>query len=676
MQPILIPLPEKIARLRQTLLFGELALDDIRELAEAAEGVSVGAGEEVVRQGDAGDALFIVTRGLLRAKGHKEKLETTLGDINKGAFFGEFALLEESVRSASVVAVTATQLLRLNRDAWKTLSQRAPELDSRLRMTLERRRQENHSLAPPSATSLTSEIRNIFPQLPPDVLESIRDAIEWVWLPMGETLLHQGDPGDAMYFVLSGRLLIFVQDGTNHPIHIGEAGAGDSVGEIALLSGAPRMASAKASLDTALLRLSPQAFDQILQSAPEAMDHFRNLVLARIVSGIQDNNSASSRMIDAVTPEDVENVLRTEDFVLRNFKITQSYHRLAMEIRNLLGDDDINWLAFGAHASNTAGYAIRQEEIPLRGIYEGLHRNAKIGRLAKLLSRLVTGSFVVRYANRVQERMADAISDGNLRIFADMAPVIVRFLELVRHDSMFDKAKIDAFRRTLKGGEAREDGQEMLGLALAAWYEAAHETDPRRRSQLVLLGNARMGWHEQVRVQPDIEEALGAPLWTRVGDELSLFLQRRLSALPKPFRISLLRIVKVIEPTLLNAASLAIKQGVTRNLMRYRMPNEEIRLGRNLVPQKGKALYPAHLETIDHPELKALLASFGTKENDGKGRGASDWAVFEERMEFIVALFRSRQNDSSLFETPLPPDSKGSLALAAEATSTKTKASA
>lgn len=649
-----IPLTEKIARFRQTRLFSELSLDDLRALAEAAQVMNVLAGHEVVRQGEPGDSLFVVTRGLLRAIVQEEGREAELGDIHKGGFFGEFALLEESTRSASVVAVTASQMLRLDRDAWQMLASRQPMLNDRLRKTLERRKVENSPPPPPTPRMLSVMLGKFFSHLPESELEQARDALEWIWLPMGETLFRQGDPGDAMYFVLSGCLRIFTQDEENLPVQIGEVRQGESVGEMSLLSGAPRVASAKAVLDSALLRLSPEAFEQILQRSPEAMDHFRQLILARIASSMGEERRNIPSAKCTVSSDDVERVLRTEDPIVRNFKITQCYHRLALDIRNLVGEDDVNWLAFGAHASNTAGYAIRKEEIPHRKLYKGLHRSAEVSSLGKLISRLVTGSFVLRYANRVQQRTAEAIGDGNLRIFADMAPVIVRFLELVRYDSTFDKMKIESFRQTLKGGEAQEEGQEMLGLALAAWYEAAHEPNPQRRSQLVLLGNVRMGWHEQVRVQPDIEEALGAPLWNRVGDELSLYLRRRLFALPNLLREPLLRVVQVIEPTLLKAASVAIKQGVTRNLMRYRMPKEEIRLGRDLIAQNGKKLFPVHLQTIEHPELKELLASLGGEQREKTGRGATDWADFKQRMEFIIALFRSRQSDTSLFSTPIP----------------------
>ena len=323
-------------------------------------------------------------------------------------------------------------------------------------------------------------------------------------------------------------------------------------------------------------------------------------------------------------------------------------------MRDWLGGQDVNWLAFGAHASNTAGFAIRRERVPLRGLYGRLQRGAENSGFARLVGRILTGSFVARYTDDVQRRMAEALSDGNLRIFAEMAPVVVRFLDLVAGDAVRDDDKLEAFLHTLKPGASEQGGQEMLGRALSAWYRAAHTEDPRTRSQLVLLGNARMGWHEQTRVQPDIEEALGAPLRGRLGDELTLALRRRVSGLPGFIRRPLLGVARAMEPALLNSAALTIKQGATRHMMRYATPQEDVPLGHDLAPRAGVALYPPHLQKLDDPELCALLAELGSTDGDTSGRGASDWADFRQRMGFIVALFRSRQCDTSLFATPRP----------------------
>ena len=50
-------------------------------------------------------------------------------------------------------------------------------------------------------------------------------------------------------------------------------------------------------------------------------------------------------------------------------------------------------------------------------------------------------------------------------------------------------------------------------------FPGAQESEPRQKSQLILLGNLRLGLHEQTLVQLDLVEALGTLLRNRVGDE-------------------------------------------------------------------------------------------------------------------------------------------------------------
>ena len=653
-----ISIGEKIARLRHTLLFGDMSPQALRSVALSAEDVSVEQGATVVHEGEPGDAMYVVTRGLLRAQRRLESgRDEVLGDLNKGGFFGEFALLESRPRTATVQAVTASQLLRLSRASMQLHFAAYPELAARVKATLERRRKVERHPFRPQREAMLDRLVALLAGVERSALEALGKEIEWLWLPAGETLLREGEPGDAVFFVLDGRLRVFTRGAGGAVVAIGEVGKGESIGEMALLSGAPRSASASAVLDTQLLRLSPEVFDSLLADHPEVMDSFRQVMLARVA--LRERAEARSVRSPArrpVTLEDCEQVMRTRDLVLRNLKITQSYHRLALDLIDLLGPQDLNWLAFGAHASKTAGYAIRKEEIPGYELYGALAQARYLGPVLQRVTRFVGESFLMRNVDRVLERTSAAISDGNLRIFADMAPVIVRFIELVRGDASCDQPKMDAFRATLKPGPSDGEGQEILGLALAAWYEAAHEHDPKRKSELVLLGNARVGWHEQIRVQPDIVEALGSPLRMRLGDELGQALDQRLRRLPAPLRFTLRRGANALEPLLLDAAASALRRIMTRRMMRLRLPYESLRLGADVTAGRGKDLYPPELRELTHPDLKALMERFARADASARGSGAADWTSLEQRMNYIIHFFRSRQKSLELFTAPLQAD--------------------
>jgi NTE family protein len=89
----------------------------------------------------------------------------------------------------------------------------------------------------------------------------------WVDLAAGEWLFRQGEAGDSMYVVRTGRLAVVLE----HPevAVVRELGRCAVVGELALLTGSPRSASVRAVRDTELLRLDRDDFSALLRREPE-----------------------------------------------------------------------------------------------------------------------------------------------------------------------------------------------------------------------------------------------------------------------------------------------------------------------------------------------------------------------------------------------------------------------
>src|ERR1051325_7782726 len=63
-------------------------------------------------------------------------------------------------------------------------------------------------------------------------------------LPVGATLFRAGDPGNTLYIICSGEVEIFIHDDTGHKIVLEQAKAGAAFGELSMLDGGPRSASA------------------------------------------------------------------------------------------------------------------------------------------------------------------------------------------------------------------------------------------------------------------------------------------------------------------------------------------------------------------------------------------------------------------------------------------------
>jgi NTE family protein len=83
----------------------------------------------------------------------------------------------------------------------------------------------------------------------------------------GDWLWHEGEPADSLYVVVTGRLEIIVEQPL--PTVIRVIGRGGAVGELALLTDSPRSASVRARRDSELLKISREAFEQLLNERPE-----------------------------------------------------------------------------------------------------------------------------------------------------------------------------------------------------------------------------------------------------------------------------------------------------------------------------------------------------------------------------------------------------------------------
>lgn len=107
-------------------------------------------------------------------------------------------------------------------------------------------------------------------------------------VPAGETLIEQGAPGAAMFFILSGELIVVRQhdDGSRHRLR--SVGSGTIVGEHALLSGSVRSAGVIAETDVVALEVTATDYEQLRSDAPELaleiQDHLLHELAGRSVS--------------------------------------------------------------------------------------------------------------------------------------------------------------------------------------------------------------------------------------------------------------------------------------------------------------------------------------------------------------------------------------------------------
>ena len=91
-----------------------------RYLAEAMTILEVGPGQDIITEGEDGDAFYIIESGVVRVSKRDENGEPhTLVEMRAGQHFGELALLEDAPRAATVTAVDHVTLLALSREDFR-----------------------------------------------------------------------------------------------------------------------------------------------------------------------------------------------------------------------------------------------------------------------------------------------------------------------------------------------------------------------------------------------------------------------------------------------------------------------------------------------------------------------------------------------------------------------------
>jgi ferredoxin-NADP reductase/CRP-like cAMP-binding protein len=223
--------------------------------------IEVGAGAQVVAEGEPADACFVVLSGRLEVFTHAaDGAEVPLAALEPGAHFGEQAMLRgDATRTASVRgAAPRSQLLRIGFDRLAEVFGHAPALRERLLALGERQFEER-------LARRTDLVRRL--------LASVEVAPVERSFENGHVLYRQGEPAASVYVILSGDVELFEErDGLN--VHVGRIGPGLGVG---LRDVGRRVHTAVVDGTTRLLEVSRDALAELTASSREAADHLATL---------------------------------------------------------------------------------------------------------------------------------------------------------------------------------------------------------------------------------------------------------------------------------------------------------------------------------------------------------------------------------------------------------------
>ncbi|MSR10599.1 MAG: cyclic nucleotide-binding domain-containing protein [Gammaproteobacteria bacterium] len=150
----------------------------------------------------------------------------------------------------------------------------------------------------PSLLSVVSSLP-LFSELSSELQGCIAEEIEWFALPGGTTLFEAGDDADAVYFVITGCLGAFAADQNQGGRRLlGHIVAGETVGEMALISGHPLNATIIALRDSELGRWPKQGFDALMQNHPRELLHITRLIVQRLENSQRLQRRSAHRLED------------------------------------------------------------------------------------------------------------------------------------------------------------------------------------------------------------------------------------------------------------------------------------------------------------------------------------------------------------------------------------------
>ncbi|HVK76806.1 MAG TPA: cyclic nucleotide-binding domain-containing protein [Kofleriaceae bacterium] len=124
----------------------------------------------------------------------------------------------------------------------------------------------------------------LFAGLPGPALEQLIEQLALVEIPAGDTLFRQGDPGDTLYVVVEGEVVVLSEGPPQ--VEISRLGPGAFFGEIALVTDQPRSATIFVSEDTQLLAIDREVVRALLEQHPDVLRVVLRFLRERLVDGL------------------------------------------------------------------------------------------------------------------------------------------------------------------------------------------------------------------------------------------------------------------------------------------------------------------------------------------------------------------------------------------------------
>lgn len=313
----------------------------------------------------------------------------------------------------------------------------------------------------------------------------------------------------------------------------------------------------------------------------------------------------------------IAEAIHGSDPVFSNLKVTRAHYLLSLALREVIGEEaGANFHSWAVWGSRKAGVTIREEgldralrEVTILASGTGLLSGWFLGEFLRawlprwsLAALSVAGALAGGGAGRHwllsgRRRAAELMLEGNRTVLEDIGRATARFVTWFLDAKGGDADSFDRFLEGFRPGKTERGGQDLLRRAFTHYYRAAQTKDEQTKQRECYFANCLAILHEHIRLQWYISGSLP---WI-------------------------------------------VRRCVTFRLMRYEVGPLQMAVSDD-VPSLDGLDYPESLRKFNDPAVIAFL--FGP---DGLDRGgdrlsgtrAHDWTRLDQRMKYIVNLFRA-----------------------------------
>jgi CRP-like cAMP-binding protein len=125
----MVDIKSSIQLLRQVPLFAGLSENHLKKLAKRLVKRDYENGQVIIAQGKGGEGLFVIAEGTAQAvRAQPDGEEIVVNEFGEKDYFGELAILDEGLRTASVIATSKVSCFILTRWDFKGILQEEPEM--------------------------------------------------------------------------------------------------------------------------------------------------------------------------------------------------------------------------------------------------------------------------------------------------------------------------------------------------------------------------------------------------------------------------------------------------------------------------------------------------------------------------------------------------------------------